>query len=198
MLAAEVMVDVAEIKPAVSKLAPVMLAAEVMVDVAEIKPAVSKLPPVTLAVALTSPPVKRFPPVMLAAEVIVLVAEIRPGVSRLPPVMLPVTFIASSTLPVKLRLPTCRLARLVMVMVVLLSAVDVKAVTNESALSSHTKAMLLSLPRKPMKPMSTVGAPEVCVEASTMIGSSMVVMVVSMAVLVPCTVRLPVMVRSDP
>ena len=80
-------------------------------------------------------------------------------------------------------------------MVVLLSAVDVKAVINEPALSSQTNAMLLWLPRKPRKPMSTAGAPEVCVEASTMIGSSMVVIVVSMLVVLPCTVRLPVTVR---
>ena len=77
----------------------------------------------------------------------------------------------------------------------MLSAVDVKAVINEPALSSQTKAMLLSLPRKPRKPISTVGAPEVCVEASTMMGSSMVVIVVSMLVVLPCTVRLPVTVR---
>ena len=80
----------------------------------------------------------------------------------------------------------------------MLSPVLVKAVTNESALSSQTNAMLLSLPRKPRKPMSTAGAPEVCVEANTIIGSSIVVMVVSMAVLLPCTVRLPATVRSDP
>ena len=80
-------------------------------------------------------------------------------------------------------------------MVVLLSAVDVKAVINEPALSSQTNAMLLWLPRKPRKPMSTAGAPEVCVEAKTMMGSSMVVIVVSMLVVLPCTVRLPVTVR---
>jgi hypothetical protein len=86
-------------------LPPVMLAAEVMFDVAEIWPPVNKLPPVTLAVAETTPPVRMLPPVMLA------VAEIRPGVSRFPPVMLPVTLSELlSMLPVKLRLPICKLA----------------------------------------------------------------------------------------
>ena len=46
--------------------------------------------------------------------------------------------------------------------------------------------------------MSTVGAPEVCVEARTITGSSMVVIVVSIVVVLPWTVRLPVTVRSDP
>ena len=57
--------------------------------------------------------------------------------------------------------------------------------------------MLLLVPRSPIKPMSTEGAP-VCVEASTITGSSMVVIVESIDVVLPCTVRFPVTVRSEP
>ena len=46
-------------------------------------------------------------------------------------------------------------------MVVLVCPVEVNAVTNSAALSSHTKAILLTLPRYPKKPMSTVGVPDV-------------------------------------
>jgi hypothetical protein len=55
IVAAEVIVDVAEINPPVSKLPPVMLAALVIVDVAEINPPVRTLPPVTLPDALKTP-----------------------------------------------------------------------------------------------------------------------------------------------
>ena len=50
------------------------LAALVIVDVAEIKPAVSMLPPVMLAVALTKPAVKTLPPAMLAVPTLTAVA----------------------------------------------------------------------------------------------------------------------------
>jgi len=75
---------------------PEILAAEVIVEVAEIKPAVNKLPPVTLPVELTNPAVSKLPPEIFAAEVIVLVAEINPAVNTLPPVTLP---LAETTVP---------------------------------------------------------------------------------------------------
>jgi len=81
--------------------------------------------------------------------------------------------------------------------VVLVSPVLVNAVTNSDVLSCHTNAILGDVPRRPMKPMSTEGEPD-CVDANKITGSSMVVIVVSIEVLVPCTVRLPVTVKSDP
>ena len=50
--------------PEVIKLPPVILAALVIVLVADINPAVNTLPPVTLPVADTIPPVNTLPPVM--------------------------------------------------------------------------------------------------------------------------------------
>ena len=88
-LAAEVILPVADIKPPVNMLPPVMLAALVIVEVALINPLVNTLPPVTLPVTDAKPPVNKLPPVMLAALVIVEVALIRPPVSKLPPVTLP-------------------------------------------------------------------------------------------------------------
>ena len=55
MLAADVIVEVAEINPPVRTLPPVILAALVIVDVAEINPPVNKLPPVTLPLTLFTP-----------------------------------------------------------------------------------------------------------------------------------------------
>lgn len=55
ILAALVIVEVAEIKPAVNKLPPVIFAADVIVDVAEINPAVKMLPPIILPLAETNP-----------------------------------------------------------------------------------------------------------------------------------------------
>ena len=66
-------------------------------------------------------------------------------------------------------------------MVVFVSLVDVNAVTNSSADSSHTKAMLSLVPRSPIKPISTVGLP-VCVDANKITGSSIVVTLVSIVV----------------
>ena len=90
--------------PAVSKLPPVTLAAEVIVDVADINPPVSKLPPVTFAalvivpVAVINPAVVMLPPATLAALVIDDVAEISPPVRMLPPVMFPVAVIKPAVL----------------------------------------------------------------------------------------------------
>ena len=81
--------------------------------------------------------------------------------------------------------------------VVLVSPVLVNAVINSEALSCQTKAILGDVPRRPMYPISTAGVP-VCVDANRITGSSMVVIVVSIAVLVPCTVKFPVTVRSEP
>ena len=85
MLAALVMVEVADIKPTVSKLPPVILPVTVA------SPPVTKLPPVTLPVALAKPAVAKLPPVIVVAELIVPVVLIRPPVKILPPVMLPLT-----------------------------------------------------------------------------------------------------------
>ena len=141
-------------------------------------------------------------PIKLAA-VTLPVALINPGVNKLPPVMLAVKFALPITFPDKLVVPptskllVCKLAYPVMLIVVLVSLVLVKAVTNSELASFHTNAILFAEPRSPRKPMSTVGAP-ICVLASTMTGSSIVVIVVSIAVLVPLTVRFPETVRSEP
>ena len=78
----------AETNPPVSKLPPVILAAEVIVLVADINPPVSKLPPMMLPAPDSVPPdpaVIRLFPVMLP------VAEINPPVKMLPPAILAVT-----------------------------------------------------------------------------------------------------------
>ena len=114
MLAAEVIVDVAEINPPVNTLPPVMLAVAVTVlaeiTLAPVKlppdpPATIKLPPVMLPVAEISPPVRMFPPVMLPVALAV------PPVSKLPPVIVPVEL----TKPPVRMLPPVMLAALVIV-----------------------------------------------------------------------------------
>ena len=58
---------VADTKPPVRTLPPVIFAAEVIVDVTEISPSVKILPPVILPVADINPPVRKLPPVTLPA-----------------------------------------------------------------------------------------------------------------------------------
>ena len=65
-----------------------MLAADVIVEVADINPAVSKLPPVMLAVALTMPPVNTLPLVALPVKLMLVpVAAPMFGVVRLAPAL---------------------------------------------------------------------------------------------------------------
>ena len=82
-------------------------------------------------------------------------------------------------------------------MVVLVSSLAVNAVTNTLFASSQTNATFSSVPRLPMKPMSTVGAP-VWPAANNSKGSSTTTLTVSMVVVLPLTVKLPVIVRSLP
>ena len=165
------------------------------------------LPDVTLPVALTAPPVLTLPPVTLP------VADISPVVRKLlavtlleklaAPEMLPTTErLATCTLPEKLPVVAERLAMVtaayeLMEIVVLVTSLVVNTETKLLALSSHTQAMLLLVPRLPMKPMSSVGLP-VCSLANRIKGSSTTRFTVSIVVVLPCTVRLPVMVRSLP
>ena len=113
----------------------------------------AKLPPVTVPVADAVPPVAKLPPVTVPVEVI------SPAEYKLPPVKLPVMFVLPRTLPTKLVVPLttalppmlalaeCISAYPVIVIVVEVSAVLVKTVTNSWALSSHTKAIFSLVPR---------------------------------------------------
>ena len=101
-----VTVPVALTNPAVVILPPTTFAAEVIVEVADIKPAVNILPPVTLPVTVTSPAVVIFPPITLPDAlttaprildpVTVPVALNRPAVNKFAPAIFPVTL---NTLP---------------------------------------------------------------------------------------------------
>ena len=93
-LAALVIVDVADIKPAVKILPPVMLA------VADIRPAVLRLPPVTLPTALSCVLTVTMPVPLGVSAILALLAEVcmsscaesmmAPDNNRLPAVILPV------------------------------------------------------------------------------------------------------------
>ena len=141
--------------------------------------------------ALTTPCVRIFPPVTLSAAI------------------LPVKFVVPTTLPTRLVVPFTNKLALTLALPVIVSAYErilivvaaavesVNTVTNACWLSSHTDAILLEVPRWPIKPISTDGEP-VCVLANKIIGSSMVTVVLLTVVLLPLTVKLPVIVRLFP
>ena len=91
------MLPVAVINPEVMMFPPVTLAADVMVEVAEIKPAVSKLPPVTLPVAVTSPAVEILPLITFPVALVVVAAKVIVATLLTELILIPLVALAHGT-----------------------------------------------------------------------------------------------------
>ena len=119
---------------------------------------------------------------MLLPTSIVLLAPTK----TLPNVALPVRPVAPVTvkIPVTFAFSVWKLAYEATEIVVFEMPVVVKAVINCCEDSCQTKAMLFEVPRCPINPMSTAGAP-VCCAANSINGSSTIKLTVSIVVVFP-------------
>ena len=196
--------------PATTK-APVVVLEDAAAFVTLILLAVATLPPFVLTVKsifvpevlILSVPTLTFPTVTLPATVKVFVVSLyAKSVSdfNAPPVV-PYTTCPEATLPIlalkldAVKLPTIRSAYPDLFMVPAVVPVSVVNVAMKRSLdSSQANATLVSEPRSITIPASKLAVP-LCDLANTINGSATTVLVVSIIVVAPCTVRLPVIVR---